>query len=211
MIRFYSQTSGEHDESRHLFKAAGYKEVHDPSDADLIVFNGGRDIGTEIYGENPIDRGIPRFKSYRDTLEINLYNHFKKSGKVILGICRGAQLINCLNGGTLWQDVDGHHWDHQMIDLLTGKIYGVTSTHHQMMRPAPGALIIGVSSEAHVKRADNLVETFKVVNDLKQGQDVEICWYEDTKSLCVQGHPEYVPGSDFANYVLNMIEERLAA
>lgn len=211
MIKFYSYEGFHADGSRHLFIQAGMKPVDKPDDADLIVFNGGQDIGTEIYGELPVFRGIPRLKSPRDLAEINLYNEAKKGGKFFLGICRGAQLLNCLNGGTLWQHVNNHGVDHRMLDVITGKMYEVTSTHHQMMRPnLETGQIIGVASESTVKHSHELTEQFLLQGNLYNGEDVEIVYYKDTRTLCVQGHPEYVPGSPFAEYVLNMVRNLMA-
>ncbi len=180
-----------------LLPRYAFERVATPEEADILVFNGGADIATEIYGEEPIFRGIPGYRSQRDKVEVGLYAEFVGS-KFLLGICRGAQLLNCLNGGTLWQDVNNHGRDHKMIDLTTMETMTVTSTHHQMMRPHESAQIIGISNEATDKRADGL-ETFE------KGQDIEVLWYPKTRSLCIQGHPEYVPGSRFANWSIELL------
>lgn len=192
-----------------LLKREGMTRVLQPEDADIIVFNGGADIGTEIYNEIPAMRGIPRYKSERDQEEIDLFNNHL-GDKFLLGICRGAQLLNCLNGGTLWQHVDNHGRDHQMVDLLTGHVYQTTSTHHQMMRPnLKTGKIIAVSHESNNKHAEN-VHRYIPINQ-KDDQDIEIVWYEDTMSLCIQGHPEYVPGSVFADYCIALVRNYMKA
>lgn len=187
-----------------------FLEVQDPGLADVLVFNGGRDIGSEIYDEASVHQGVPFFKSARDIFEISLFNDNVKRRPLMLGICRGAQLLNCLNGGKLWQHVTNHQGSHQMIDMRTSRIYQATSTHHQMMRPAKWAQIIGISNEAKLKvRANERRVVEKLPGDITEGNDVEICWYKATRSLCIQGHPEYVPGSKFANYCLDLIREHL--
>ncbi len=185
------------------------KEVQDPDQADVIVWNGGEDIGTSIYLEHPVTRGIPYEKSRRDVDEIALFNEYRNNkSKLLLGICRGSQLLNCLNGGSLYQDVNGHNSGHDMIDLRTKEIIKVTSTHHQQMIAAKSAgEIIGVASCSTYKNHEAGSRTFTTSPDLRHGADVEIMWYPETRSLCIQGHPEYVPGSRFASYTLQLITE----
>lgn len=189
-----------------LLSGAGGQEVAVEL-ADVIVFNGGADIGTSIYGENPISVHIPTLRSRRDQLEIEVFNKFKGTNKLLLGICRGSQLLNCLNGGTLWQDVNNHGRPHMITILATGQQIRATSTHHQMMRPnLETGKVLAVADEATRKYAghdtwDNKGGAF-YADDHK---DTEIVWYEDTHTLCIQGHPEYVPGSEFANFCLDLM------
>lgn len=194
----------------HLFrKTYGLTEVDDPNNADVIIWNGGEDIGTSIYLEQPVCRGIPFVKSDRDIDEIALFDEYKDTKtKLLLGICRGAQLLNVLNGGKLWQDVDNHGRSHPMIDLNTGEIIEVTSTHHQMMVPAPlNGEVIGVASKSTFKDAEGGVKHFLTTQNLKAGGDIEIMWYPKHRSLCIQGHPEYVPNSRFAAYTLELLKK----
>ena len=185
------------------------KEVDDPNDADVIVWNGGEDISTSIYLEQSVVRGVPSSMSSRDIDEIALFNEYKNDpSKLLIGICRGAQLLNCLNGGKLYQDVDGHNRSHDMMDLRSGEVVQVTSTHHQQMIAAPkGGEIIGVASCSKYKDHESGIEHFVTSRDLRHGADVEIMWYPKTRSLLIQGHPEYVPNSRFASYTLELMKE----
>lgn len=211
------------DSSHRLFTGWGWESVNDPEKADIIIFNGGTDIATEIYGELPVMRGIPRWKSVRDHDECKMFEYYQGK-KLMLGICRGAQLLNCLNGGTLWQDVNNHGGSHKMLDMRTGEVLMVTSTHHQQMRPNLGSgVIIGLASQSTDKYAENThdkyVPDFSAMeaarhfepNELDVNMwDVEIMWYPKTHTLCIQGHPEYVPGSRFAEYSKQLIESCMA-
>lgn len=205
-IRFHCLTEGALVSS--WLRGCGWEQVP-LADAEVICFNGGADIGTSIYGERPAVRGVPRFLSARDQHEIAVFDDVKYDRtKLKLGICRGAQLLNCLNGGTLWQDVDGHGSDHSMTVLETGHVMPITSTHHQMMRPHPTkATIIGVSDEATYKLAEH--HEFPGAFFTDDHKDAEIVYYADTNSLCIQGHPEYVPGSEFAQYSLDLVNKYL--
>lgn len=175
------------------------------NDAQVIVFNGGADIGTSIYDEKPIHGSIPWLATARDKFEIDIFSEFKSQNILKVGICRGAQLLNCLNGGTLWQDVNRHGQSHDMLVIETGETIRVTSTHHQMMRPHSSGVVLGVANEATRKAADgaNFPE-FRYDDDKR---DTEIVWYPATSTLCIQGHPEYVPNSVFANFSIGLIRK----
>lgn len=179
------------------------QQVTDPFQADVVIWNGGEDIGTSIYGEKSMGANVPYKPSQRDTEEIELFNLLEgKPGKLLFGICRGAQLLNCLNGGKLYQDINNHTGSHDMYDCTTGEILRVTSTHHQQMRASPEATIIGVSNRSTYKWGATVHMPLPVIN---RGDDMEILWYPRSHSLCVQGHPEYVPGSRFASYTLELL------
>src|SRR5918994_4406329 len=71
---------------------------------DGLVLQGGADVSPSTYGENPLK---PEWAGdrLRDVYEIELVHEFIEAGKPVLGVCRGAQLINVAFGGTLYQDI----------------------------------------------------------------------------------------------------------
>jgi len=205
---FYSiNEDGYYDITSSLLTRYGFQSVP-IDDADILVFNGGADIATSIYNEKPVFPGIPRNLSFRDKVEVELFEEFVNK-KFMFGICRGAQLLNCLNGGSLWQHVTNHQRDHKMIDLRTGEIIQVTSTHHQMMRPSNDAEIIGLANECTYRMCASMDEVVEPSDDIREGKDVEVVWYQAGKSLCIQGHPEYAPGSRFAIWSINLLLEKM--
>jgi anthranilate/para-aminobenzoate synthase component II len=206
-IKFHSlfEHEGADQGMADLFTKQGWQDVHVDL-ADIIVFNGGADIGTSLYGEKPIGRGIPELPSKRDCLERDLYMKYKGGPKLLLGICRGAQFLNVMNGGTLWQDVNNHGSTHDILILATGQKYRSTSTHHQMMRPHSTGRVLAVADEATRKYSD--LDTWTSTGGVHfqdDHKDTEIVWYPSTGSLCIQGHPEYVPTSEFATFCIDMI------
>ena len=207
-MKFYSigDFGGPDSVHRLMSKYFGFEGVDSPDKADIIIWNGGADIGTQIYGENSIHRGIPEQPSIRDRNEMGLFFEYAKSPKLKLGICRGAQLLNCLNGGKLYQDVNNHTRDHEMIDIRSGEIIKITSTHHQQMRVGDGGLVIGVANESTYKAYDGHKLDVRRHPEMRHGNDLEVVWYAATKTLCIQGHPEYVPTSRFADYTLELIQ-----
>jgi putative glutamine amidotransferase len=71
---------------------------------DGLVLQGGSDVSPLTYGEEPLNQEWAGDR-LRDVYEIELVHEFVEAGKPVLGICRGAQLINVAFGGTLFQDV----------------------------------------------------------------------------------------------------------
>ena len=157
-----------------MFKAEGWDLVKDPNFADFICFTGGSDVSPELYGET--NNGLSFVNKARDAREMNIYNQFK--GHVgFLGICRGGQFLNVMNGGKLRQhiDPDTHHGirDCRTVTRARTRFTERIQTqqdHHQAILPT------------------NKARTFLV--DDTDGV-VEGCWYEATKSFCFQPHPEW--------------------
>lgn len=75
-----------------------------PQYLDGLVLQGGADISPHCYGEEPL-RPEWAGDRQRDAYEMELLHEFMEAGKPVLGICRGAQLINVALGGTLYQDI----------------------------------------------------------------------------------------------------------
>lgn len=180
------------------------------SDADIIIFNGGADIGTLLYSEMPAHPGVPYQPSKRDKVEQEIYQEYSGRDKLLVGICRGSQFLNVMNGGTLWQHVNNHGHTHSILDIHTGKEYMATSTHHQMMRPnLREACIVAVADEATYKRAARDEFPSNIRTHLDDHKDTEIVWYSKSRSLCIQGHPEYIPHSQFSKYCIGLINHYL--
>jgi len=70
---------------------------------DGLVIGGGDDIGSELYGGKPVPD--IRIDPARDALELELLGLAEDAGLPVLGICRGAQMLNVHRGGALHTDV----------------------------------------------------------------------------------------------------------
>lgn len=165
---------------------------------DVIVYAGGADINTQLYGER---RGINTQKPLlvRDGMEIYAYQQAMRSEKPVwnVGICRGMQLLNVLNGGKLEQHVEGH--DSQDSVELTHPVeyfgrnkkdtFGtaVNSYHHQMIKPPANG------KQKHYPFTI-LSKTLGVTTH------PEAIVFPKTNSIGVQWHPEW--GLDDGSYRL---------
>jgi putative glutamine amidotransferase len=162
---------------------------------DGLVLQGGVDICPERYGARPL-RSEWAGDPIRDHYELDLLHGFLEAGKPVLGICRGAQLINVYHGGTLIQDLPSQypgaqthqdlcHYDRLMHDVtfspdgLMGRLYGeqthrVTSIHHQCVDRLGDGLVV----EARCPQ-DGVVEAIR-----RPGEGFV---------LGLQWHPEFHP------------------
>jgi putative glutamine amidotransferase len=144
---------------------------------DGLVLQGGADVSPSTYGETPL---APQWAGdrLRDVYEIELVHEFIEAGKPVLGICRGAQLINVAFGGTLYQDIptqlsqsqvhvtDAYEKHRHEIRFEPGsglaRLYrgvqqpAVTSIHHQSIKALGRGLRVEAWSEP-----DGVVEAIR--------------------------------------------------
>ncbi len=149
-----------------MFEKAGFNHTKDYQEVDLVCFLGGTDVDPAIYGE---ERG-PYTQSpdvQRDKLEVGLYKKFLDTPKV--GICRGGQLLNVLNGGKMIQHIShGYSGDVDVGDMV------IRVDHHQGILPNSSA------PDGCVWQA------------LYPDEQIAFgCYYPKTESLCFQPHPEW--------------------
>lgn len=155
---------------------------------DAVVIGGGNDIGPEHYGGDIAAK--VKTDPERDQLEIEWIERALESGKPLLGICRGAQLINAVLGGTLHQDI-------RPLRKRTHNRPGLLPT--KQVRVAPGSLLARVCGKTAL-RVNSLHH--QAVRD--PGRDLEaVAWDLDDITqavectdgrpiIGVQWHPEYL-------------------
>lgn len=134
------------------------REICETSDG--FLFCGGDDMDPKYYGEE--NSASQNICSRRDEFEAKLFAAAYKTGKPILGICRGLQVINVFLGGSLYQHIDGHRQDaarnvrtHAVLlnnDGLLRDIIGedrieVNSFHHQLIKRLADPLWLDATSE----------------------------------------------------------------
>lgn len=181
----------------------------DPKNCLLILW-GGEDIHPSLYRqERCFLSGAPHNLSNRDRLERDAYFHAVKLGIPVIGICRGAQMVCALNGGKLVQHVSGHGIDHE-ITTSDGTELLSTSTHHQMMLPSGDFELVAWSS----RRRSNVYfgeQDHDIPECFEDGfREPEIVFWPKTKTLGIQGHPEYLETkSPFVKYTQKLLKEKL--
>lgn len=130
---------------RELFIKMGFDVVHAIEDADVVCFTGGEDVDPFFYG-HPVHH-TTYFSTVRDRREKEAFESLLARQIPMVGICRGAQFLNVMSGGTMYQDCSLHTRPHNIICNETGEVILVTSTHHQMMKPTSKATILATAAE----------------------------------------------------------------
>jgi putative glutamine amidotransferase len=158
---------------------------------DGLVTTGGPDLDPATYGQQrhpKTDEPTPP-RQARDAWECALTAGAIRRGIPVLGICRGAQIMNVVLGGTLYQnlpDVIGHT-RHQ----LGNAVFGTSAVH-----TVPGtrlASLIGESSDAqcyHHQAIDRLGDGLVISAQDSDGVIEAIEIPGDNFVLGVQWHPE---------------------
>lgn len=72
-------------------------------DHQAVVITGGHDINPVLYAEEP--EVMPKYDEERDAFESAVIDAALQRQCPLLGICRGAQLLNVRLGGSLFQDI----------------------------------------------------------------------------------------------------------
>lgn len=214
-------------------KMRGHVTCNIPKEADVFVFAGGPDIHPSIYGQKPHLK-TRNVDAERDFFEKNMAVLGRNKLKV--GICRGAQLLNALSGGSMIQHISHyrHIGAHSVRLTSTGEILpDVPSTHHQMMLPSGEVKSRDILATAYnpktgkdtmclsssekntpVSMEVNRVPFFRkyTTSDFKPlMQDAEIVYCKNTFSLCIQGHPERAIHKEYEKYCIGLIESYAAA
>lgn len=159
--------------------------------ADIVIFQGGTDLDPKLYGRPAHPRtDSPDIK--RDRMELALYRELDPK-QYKIGICRGAQFLNVVNGGSLWQHVEGHRQQHILTyvsETNLQRAYNVSSTHHQMMIVPTNhdCEVWGYARESKTREFPN-EKVVKVSQD--RLYDPEIVFFKKTLCLAFQPHPEY--------------------
>lgn len=169
-----------------MFKREGWEVTSDLNKADLVCFTGGADVSPKLYGAK--NHQTTHNDEFRDRKEALVVAECIAKNIPMVGICRGGQFLNVMNGGEMYQDVSEHGASHSITDLLTGETVWVSSTHHQMMKPAPGAILVA-SAGLRGYREWYDGQVFK--RDLSD-EDIEVVFYPENACLCFQPHPEFI-------------------
>ena len=138
---------------------------------DGLIVHGGPDVDPHLFGEEP-RREIGMVNYKRDVFERELIQATVKVRKPILGICKGAQIINVALGGDLYQDIKtqcpnsyikhsqkapGGYPTHSITvakDSFLHAVLGlntlVNSRHHQAIREVAPSLKVTATSLAGI-------------------------------------------------------------
>jgi len=183
--------------------------THEPSPyLDAIhglLLQGGSDMSPRSYGETPL-RPEWSGDEPRDLYEMALVRTCLKRKIPILGICRGAQVLNVALGGSLYQDIQTQipetlpHRDGKKYDRLFHQVHwepgsgleklyaplrqnSINSIHHQALHRIGKDLVVEARSPK-----DGIVEAvrFRPKGDPKPPYALGVQWHPEFHHVAMQ-------------------------
>jgi len=142
------------------------------TDVDALIIGGGDDISPDHYGQSAKPDGD--YDPARDALEIEWIRWALKTDTPMLGICRGAQLINVVLGGELNQNIRSlrkrtynrpgllptkqvwlkHH--SRLCQVVGQRKLRVNSLHYQVVtRPGDGMQAVGWDLDEFIQATEH--------------------------------------------------------
>jgi putative glutamine amidotransferase len=113
---------------------------------DGLLIPGGVDMDPSTYGE-AMRPEVGRLDPSRDTVELELVRWAIADGMPVLGLCRGAQVINVAQGGTLFQDIPTQVGAALCHDCYPTKGFARTHLAHPVTL-TPGSLLQATLDQA---------------------------------------------------------------
>ena len=167
------------------------KAVAEALACDGLLLPGGADIEPALYGREREEKcGKPN--ELRDKNEFAIFAAFVKTGKPILCICRGFQLLNVACGGTLYQDIaDIKKCNHSDFFKRAKPVHNVTVTENTRLFEAFGKNVVGVNS-LHHQAVESVGENLTVSAISEDGFIEAVELNDHPFCVAVQWHPEHM-------------------
>lgn len=158
---------------------------------DGLLLPGGADIDPKLYGQTPSEKcGKPNEK--RDMAEPKIFEAFLSTGKPVLGICRGIQLINVCMGGTLLQDIkEEQKYNHADFFSRARSAHPVTISEDSLLYEIFDSVSENVNS-LHHQAVDKVGKGLKVTAKSEDGYIEALELEGHPFCVAVQWHPEHM-------------------
>jgi putative glutamine amidotransferase len=158
---------------------------------DGLVLTGGADVEPQRYGFND-EAGICKPFPGRDEVELTMLDEAFERRLPMLAICRGMQLLNVYQGGTLHPELahPSHHAlddearhhivceAHAALPILVGEPEGfVNSTHHQAVDR------LGHGLQIAAKHPDGTIESIEWTRPMRHPWLAAVQWHPERMGL----------------------------
>jgi len=140
-----------------------------------LLLTGGNDVVPAIYGKAKETKKCEDFDVKRDSLELKLIRAAIQKKMPVLGICRGEQILNVANGGSLYTDIPtdigkkvSHRNDtmaYHTVKIKEGSLLyticgvkegTVNSAHHQCVDRISDKFVVSATAD------DGVVEAYEL-------------------------------------------------
>ncbi len=157
---------------------------------DGIVIGGGSDIDPALYGEAPHEATV-HLDHKRDRMEWRLLERYLPKEIPIMGICRGAQMINVFLGGSLNQHIfdEDLEFAHKKSPFPHKKIYIEPHTTLYAILQTRECIVNSIHHQSMERLGEGLIHT--AFDDNRIPQAIEHTAHPFL--IGVQWHPEYMP------------------
>jgi putative glutamine amidotransferase len=172
--------------------------------ADGMIISGGPDVNPAIYGKASETDRCESIDNRRDSLELRMIRYAIENKIPLLGICRGQQILNVANKGSLIIDIPADYGttvihrnggDH-MVRIVEGTLLSdlivpdsglVNSSHHQAVENlAPGY-------RAAAFAPDGIIEAIEPVDLDGHPFILGVQWHPETLIRESENHPFSLP------------------
>lgn len=179
--------------------------IREDAALDGLVIGGGADIEPWRYDQVPVPDRRGLTDPERDRFELLWLARAMRRDLPVLGICRGAQLINVFFGGDLYQDIREAAdqpvvlrtvWPHKPIHLAADTRIGA-------IMDSPDARI----NSLHTQSVRNVGEGLRISARDEYGIVQAVEAPEHPFLLGVQWHPEYIPQSEHHRNLFSALVE----
>jgi putative glutamine amidotransferase len=160
---------------------------------DGLVLSGGGDVDPACYGQISVPE-VDGVDARRDEWELALARLATERGTPLLGICRGAQVLNVACRGTLVQDLPSiTDQIHRASDRCGDVVHSIDIDPASSLAEALGTVAIGANTLHHQAVAD--VGAGLRACAWAQDGTIEAIESTDARSILgVQWHPELLTG-----------------
>jgi putative glutamine amidotransferase len=174
------------------------KNAGEIKNCDGLILSGGVDIHPKLYNSENLSycKGPENFQLERDEFELGILKEAFERKIPVLAICRGFQLVNCLQSGTLIQDLGDSlnkiHNSEKIDKTAYDKAHGLKITKDSLLFDVVGDDRTVVNS-GHHQAIDRLGDGL-IINCRADDGTIEGIEWADRKDkaffLGVQWHPE---------------------
>ncbi len=121
-----------------------------------VLMPGGGDVNPNRYGQEPATDSIYGVNDLQDQTDIQIFEYAKSAGLPLLAICRGLQVVNVAQGGTLVQNMEHAHQNYvhsvtvnqPAVLGMSVQVANASCFHHQCIDDLGAGLTVLATAES---------------------------------------------------------------